>query len=62
MAVLKPGPPNYESVLADINGDGKNELMISEGNYAIPGERRVSVWQWNGCGFSMIPCSKRGSK
>jgi hypothetical protein len=47
--------PNYGSVLADINGDGKNELVVSEGNYTIPGERRVSVWQWNGWGFTVIP-------
>ncbi|MFZ5644775.1 MAG: hypothetical protein ACOY46_14405 [Bacillota bacterium] len=47
--------PNYGSVLEDINGDGKNELVVSEGDYSIPGERRVSVWRWNGWGFSMIP-------
>lgn len=46
--------PNYGSVLEDINGDGKNELVVSEGDYGTPGERRVSVWRWNGWGFSMI--------
>lgn len=47
--------PNYGSVLEDIDDDGKNELIVSEGDYSIPGERRVSVWRWNGWGFSRIP-------
>lgn len=46
--------PNYGSVLYDINGDGKNELVVSEGEYTVSGKRRVSVWQWNGWGFSMV--------
>ncbi len=52
--------PNYGSVLEDINGDGKNELVVSEGNYAVPGERRVTVWQWNGWGFSLLPVNSEG--
>jgi len=46
--------PNYEAVLADPDGDGINELIVTEGNYADPGEREVSIWKWNGWGFSKI--------
>jgi poly-gamma-glutamate synthesis protein (capsule biosynthesis protein) len=46
--------PNYQAALADLNGDGKNELIVTEGDYADPGVREVGVWQWNGWGFSKI--------
>lgn len=47
--------PNCGSVLYDIDGDGKNELVVSEGEYAAAGKRRVTAWRWNGWGFSIIP-------
>lgn len=46
--------PNYHADLADLNGDGKNELIVTEGDYADPGVREAGVWQWNGWGFSKI--------
>lgn len=46
--------PNYEAALEDLDGDGKNELVVTEGSYADPGERQVSIWKWNGWGFSRI--------
>ncbi len=46
--------PNYEASLEDLDGDGKNELIVTEGDYTDPGEREVSVWQWNSWGFSKI--------
>jgi len=46
--------PNYGIDLEDIDGDGKNELVATEGDYADPGVRQVSVWRWNGWGFSRL--------
>lgn len=45
---------NYELALIDINNDGQNELLVLEGNYANPREKRVNVWQWNGWGFTCL--------
>ncbi|MEG3072155.1 MAG: hypothetical protein RQM92_16025 [Candidatus Syntrophopropionicum ammoniitolerans] len=47
--------PNYDGILIDLNGNGKNELVVTEGDYADPRVRQTSVWQWNGWGFSKIP-------
>ncbi|MDF9409630.1 CapA family protein [Pelotomaculum isophthalicicum JI] len=46
--------PNYETILEDLDGDGDNELIVTEGNYTNPGEREVSIWRWNGWGVSRI--------
>ncbi len=46
--------PNYETILEDPDGDGKNELVVTEGNYLNPDYRRVTVWKWNGWGFTRI--------
>ncbi len=46
--------PNYEAALADLDGDGENELVVTEGDYADPGPREPAVWKWNGWGFSQI--------
>jgi len=46
--------PNYETVLEDLDGDGSNELIATEGSYVDAKEREVNVWQWNGWGFSKI--------
>lgn len=46
--------PNYEAALADLDGDGKNELIVTEGDYADPKMREAGVWRWNGWGFSKV--------
>lgn len=46
--------PNYEAALTDLDGDGENELMVTEGDYADPGKREACIWKWNGWGFSKI--------
>jgi len=46
--------PNYRTVLKDIDGDGANELLVTEGDYDNPAYRQVSVWKWNGWGFTNI--------
>lgn len=46
--------PNYEAGLADLDGDGTNELVVMEGEYDDPGVREAGVWRWNGWGFSKI--------
>lgn len=46
--------PNYETILEDLDGDGDNELIVTEGDYTNPGEREVGIWKWNGWGFSKI--------
>ncbi len=46
--------PNYEASLADLDGDGKNELIVTEGDYTDPREREAGIWKWNGWGFSKI--------
>lgn len=46
--------PNLAAALADLDGDGKNELIATEGSYANPRERKTTLWQWNGWGFSMV--------
>lgn len=46
--------PNYDAALEDLDGDGKNELVVTEGSYTDPWERQVSIWKWNGWGFSRI--------
>ncbi len=46
--------PNYRAVLMDLNRDGENELVVVEGSYSDPGEKKVTLWKWNGWGFSLI--------
>lgn len=46
--------PNYETALEDLDGDGANELIVTEGSYTDPKVREVSIWKWNGWGFSKI--------
>jgi poly-gamma-glutamate synthesis protein (capsule biosynthesis protein) len=47
--------PNYETTLEDLDGDGKNELVVTEGYYLNPNYRDVSIWKWNGWGFTKVP-------
>ena len=46
--------PIYWAALADLDGNGENELVVLEGSYTDPGKRRVTIWQWNGWGFSRM--------
>lgn len=49
------GRPNVEFALADLDQDGKAELVVLEGNYSPNGggvERQLAIWKWNGWGFS----------
>lgn len=46
--------PNYRADLVDLNGDGENELVVVEGSYSDPSEGIVTLWKWNGWGFSRI--------
>ena len=46
--------PNYEICLGDMDGDGKNELVTLEGDYADRQHRQIGVWQWNRWGFSRL--------
>jgi hypothetical protein len=40
---------------SDVDGDRANELVVLEGSYDAPdaGVRHVSVWRWNGWGFTL---------
>jgi hypothetical protein len=42
---------------ADLNGDGSEELVTLEGDYAdrrSAPARAIKVWEWNGFGFSVV--------
>lgn len=46
--------PNYSLQVADLNHDGKAELLTGEGEYGDAASclvRRYGVWQWGGWGF-----------
>lgn len=54
--------PIREMMVGDVNGDGKNELIVLEGNYAQPQNslaEYITVWAWNGWGFSNDYRSKK---
>ncbi|MGE5579654.1 MAG: CapA family protein [Bacillota bacterium] len=51
--------PNYSVELADLDGDGQNELLAVEGDYDDPGIRRITVWKWNDWGFYKV-CEQFG--
>jgi len=39
-----------------VDGDGRNELIVLEGSYDDEREapaRYVTIWRWNGWGFSL---------
>ena len=46
--------PNYRAALVDLSGDGENELVALEGCYNDPVKRKITVWKWNGWGFTRI--------
>jgi hypothetical protein len=47
--------PIMELAAGDVDGDGSNELVVLEGSYDAPKAPagQVSVWQWNGWGFTL---------
>jgi len=47
--------PILEVAAADADGDGANELVVLEGSYDAPNvaARHVTVWRWNGWGFTL---------
>ena len=49
--------PNCEFNFTDIDNDGKNELIVTEGVYTDNHrcqDKYKAVWRWNGWGFSNI--------
>lgn len=49
--------PIREFAIRDEDGNGENELIVLEGSYADPHHapaRYVTLWRWNGWGFSLI--------
>jgi len=49
------GDPIVELAVADVDGDGANDLVVLEGGYETPDApaAHVSVWSWNGWGFTL---------
>jgi len=49
--------PNCEFDFQDIDADGRQELVVIEGEYAedfVCRGKYVAVWRWNGWGFSLV--------
>ena len=56
--------PNCEFKIADVDNDGKNDLVVIEGDYSQKPEcngNYVAVWKWNGWGFSNEWRSEKGN-
>ncbi len=55
--------PIYDLDLGDVNGDGRNELVVLEGDYADPPDQPahfLTVWRWNGWGYTLLWRSEVG--
>ena len=49
--------PITRFAVADLDGDGKEELAALEGSYTDPPEgpaRSLTIWGWNGFGFTLV--------
>lgn len=46
--------PMLHATLMDLNGDGEKELVVREGSYTDPKKCEVTIWKWDGWGFSKI--------
>ena len=49
--------PVTQLAAADLNGDGRQQLITLESEYNAPAwepARRLKVWDWNGFGFSLV--------
>ncbi|HHY74690.1 MAG TPA: hypothetical protein GX497_15975 [Bacillus bacterium] len=44
--------PNYCADNINFNSDGETELLTVEGSYTDPYKREVTLWKWDGWGFS----------
>ena len=56
--------PNYEFQIADVDNDGKNDLVVIEGDYLQKPKcngKYIAVWKWNGWGFSNKWRSDKGN-
>ncbi|MEA3341804.1 MAG: hypothetical protein U9R15_17705, partial [Chloroflexota bacterium] len=48
--------PLLALAVGDVDGDGRNEVVTLEGDYAAGRDgpaTRVDVWRWNGFGFTL---------
>jgi hypothetical protein len=55
--------PIYDLDLGDVDGDGRTELVVLEGVYGEPAgspARFLTVWRWNGWGFTLSWRSEQG--
>lgn len=49
--------PVREFIIADLDGDGRQELVTMDGDYQSPRylpAKAVKIWEWNGFGFSRL--------
>lgn len=46
--------PISDLSVADYDQDGVEELLAIEGTYASPGHGNLTVWRWQGFGFSLV--------
>jgi len=56
--------PNCEFKIADVDNDGKNDLVVVEGDYSQKPKcdgNYVAVWKWNDWGFSNEWRSEKGN-
>jgi len=56
--------PNCEFKIIDVDNDGKNDLVVVEGNYSQKPKctgNYVAVWKWNDWGFSNEWRSEKGN-
>jgi len=56
--------PNCEFQIADVDGDGKNDLVVIEGDYSLNPECQgeyLAFWKWNGWGVSNEWRSRQGN-
>lgn len=55
--------PNCEFIFGDVDNDGKQELVVIEGEYGVKYNCQgnyLAVWRWNGWGFSNQWRSQKG--
>jgi poly-gamma-glutamate capsule biosynthesis protein CapA/YwtB (metallophosphatase superfamily) len=50
--------PIHEVELGDVDGDGREELVVLES--AANNQRRVAIWKWHGWGYSLFWRSEAG--
>jgi len=46
--------PNYWAGLIDPDKSGENKMIVLEGSYTDPQKRKITLWKWNGWGFTRI--------